>query len=609
MELELYIISGCRVGEKISLPDVQQPLQQTLPWVLEDEAIELRFRVPRHFANATLELYQHEIDATRIEYSDTSETTEFFWVPKISGYGTEKLFHNYFGISELTVLLKDADGTIVDLVSFQPVQVAAKATTAENVERMFDYLAGLSSEALHSVFSATRHSAGFNEGEASPSQALERIENSIELIRESLPILIHRPITRLIPEHKLISPSGSEEMDDSSIGWLLENLSVLEPDENPDQAHLMYEDQHYRASALRMPVLNENTDIYENWILHGFVDLLIREAQGLSQKYLAVCKSANKNQSLPRGYVSFFDKISRFKSHLIGSQLNKIDSMTDTLKQIKAHLDMRMPVTRALNERPIITPRVRINYVYLDLFVDVIKWHQNGSVDWSVYENLFAIQSIPDLFEAYSYFRVVQAVNRYFNSTIPDSEACPVLETKFKDGSGINLRILREPDYWTPEHNLSKNKEIVNSEAFSSRGQYDYKSRGQSGPYAKRVPDIVIEIHRPESNEIQLLVLDAKYTRRGKAFAFYLPELTMKYVHGIHRREQEVPTVTSLTILYTDNERSEFSSFHHGEMGIFGETPVMPNLQTLGLILGADRNQDKLQPLVTRLLDINGVRG
>jgi hypothetical protein len=608
MFLKLLIKNGSRIGSSFLLPDTEEPNQTSTPWVLEDEVIEFKISVPINFKSAILEIYQHEIEPTKIELHENNELINFTWTPKETSYGPEKLFLNYFGLSELALLLRDEEGDVTDVRYFQPLQVAAKSSSAENVERMFEYLANISSEALNSVFSATRHSAGQAEGSLSPNNTLDRVIKSVDLLQDSLPTLLNRPITRLIPQHKIISPTGNEEVDDSSIGWLLENLSVLEPDENPDQAHVFFDNQHYRAQALSIAILNENTDVYENRVIHGYVDFLTRQTQSLLQKFVSEFNSAAQVTEVPKGYTSFFSKIASFKYHLMGSQFKKIEDLLDRLKQIKHLLEQKIKVSRSFSETPIFTPRAQNNSTYMEIFVDLIHWQQRGAIDWSAYENLFAIQSIPDLFEAYSYFRVVESVNNFFNSTESNIESLTVLNTHFSNTSGLEIIIHREPEYWTPNHASSSNREIVNSEAYTVKGNYSYSLRGQRGPHTKRVPDIVIEVKNLFENTSELLVLDAKYTRRGKAFTYYLPELTMKYVHGIHARKQQSPTVSSLTILYTDGEKPSFSSYHHGDMGIFGNNPVSPDLQTINLLLGARRENDYLQKFISRLLEIHGIK-
>ena len=609
MELELYLLGGLRKGTVITIPDVNQTPQGTMPWILEDEPIEFRLKAPRKYKKAVLEVYQHSLEFTMSEYPDAGDSTYFIWTPRVGRYKSEKLFLNYFGVSEITILLFDDQDDIAELVSFQPMQVAARQSSAQQVEDMFEYLAGISGEALHSVFSATRHSVGFDEGTASPSYTLERIEHSINLLRDTLPLIFNKPITRLVPEQKLITATGSEELDDSSIGWLLENLSVLEPDENPDQAHIYYEGQHFRASKIRIPVLKNNSDVYENRVVHGFIELLIRESQQIAQRYSYEFKDKNKRNLLPKGYISFFEKISRFKSQLVGTQMNHVERYIDSLKQIKALIDYRLPVSRSVTDRPIITPKTIDNTAYRDVFTEVIKWHERGAVDWTAYENLFAIENIPTLFESYAYFRVVTSVNRYFNPLIAASDKPPVLNLEFVDTQGVQISIEREPNYWTPQHSSKHKQRIINSEGHtvSDKERYRFNIRGQSGPNSRRQPDIAIQIKEP-NDDIRLLVLDAKHTFAEKAFTHYLPELTMKYVHGVHRAQQRSSTVTSLTILYPCDESSNFTSFHHSDSALFGKYHVEPNLQTVGLILGSERDSDCLVRLIERLLEINNIQ-
>ncbi|TNZ29962.1 hypothetical protein CGK50_24845, partial [Vibrio parahaemolyticus] len=62
--------------------------------------------------------------------------------------------------------------------------------------------------------------------------------------------------------------------------------------------------------------------------------------------------------------------------------------------------------------------------------------------------------------------------------------------------------------------------------------------RSSQHKYSHRCPDIVIEV-RNENKPSKLIVLDAKYTYPTLAFSKYLPECTMKYVHGIHNRSNK----------------------------------------------------------------------
>ncbi|MGN3334461.1 DUF2357 domain-containing protein [Pseudomonas aeruginosa] len=610
MELILTIMTGARKGQVITLQKRSEAKNADIPWVLEDEEIKFDITVPRLYRSSILELYQHSIPTSHASYPpEHPDSVKFSWIPDTnSNITASKLFWNYFGVAELNLLLNDENGETSELLNFQPIQVVATKSSADKVERMFEYLASISSEALHSVFSATRHTVGFEEGAVSPSYTFERLEHAIAALRELLPHVLRSPLTRLVPEQKLVPLTGREELDDSSIGWLVENLSVLQPTDHPEDAHVYYDGDHFKASGLLLPVLEEQTDIYENRVIHGFIDLLIRTAQNLGNRMESELTRHGSNSTIPNGYVSFFEKVTRFKAQLMGTQINKIDAILSTLNQYKIVVDRQLFVKHPIHERPIITPKTQCKPAYRDLFVEIIKWHEKGKIDWTAYENLFAIESIPMLFEAYCYFRVLEVTNKFLHTPTHESVKTKerTLKTSFTDKGNNEIEVIKEPEYWTLNHNNRHPEYIVNGEAFTvNKDNRSIRQRSQSGANSKRAPDIVIQIKNPQG-KVRLIILDAKYSYANKAFIDYLPDLTMKYVHGIHRFGQNEPLVSSMSILYPD-DKAGFRGFHYGPLGVFGEAPVSPSLQACGIVLGNDRQLDQLDRLIRRTLELEGV--
>ena len=609
MELLLNIASGKRKGHSIRLPPKNVHGTNEIPWVLENEEICFEAVTSSSHHSAVLELYQHSIKMTSAACIEgNSEGKRFSWTPaEGSNPATRKLFWNYFGIADLNLIFFNEIEEPTELIEFQPIQVLASKSTAENVEMMFDYLAGISSEALHSVFSATRHSVGFEEGSISPSVTFERLEHAISTLKEMLPHLLNSPLTRLVPEQKFTHLTGREELNDSSIGWLLENLTVLNNTDSYEDAHIIYNGEYYQASGLLLPILEEKTDIYENRVIHGFVELLIRTAKNLGDRIERDLYQQNNSQQYPLGYISFFEKLTRFKSQLLGTLSNKIESTIATLSLFSSLLNKKLSVNTPIYDRPIFTQKAQSSAAYRKLFIEITKWHDNGKIDWSSHENMFAIENIPNLFETYCYFRTLSAVNALTKTSRQDSiRDTQTLYEQFTDKNGNSVSIDKEPKYWTVLHPKSVKNSVVNSEAFTvNKHSGSIKDRGQRGPNSRRSPDIVIRITKHDGST-KLILFDAKYTHPRKAFIDYLPELTMKYVHGIHKPNQSEPLVSSLSILCPD-DRAEFRSFHFGEFGIFGTSPVSPSLQSCGVILGKKRKTDKLDKLVTRSLEVEGV--
>lgn len=358
-ELDIIVLSGPRKGHHIILHNnIDIPIEHT-PYILEDELLEFQLITPNTYTNATLKVYQHIITPSEILHINDN-LIKFIWKPNNFNY-TEKLFINYFGISELAVDLMNEDITSVE-IHFQPLQILAKTESINNVEEMFTYLSKIAPEELYSIFSATKsHGKIESEIEGSPLEFIERLKYSKTLLLDILPSLIHTPITRLEPQHKFVHTTGTEELSESSISWLMENLSVLEPDENLDQAHICYDDQHYRASTMYIPVLSENTDVYENQVIHGFIDLLIRESRQLLHRYLG--KDFTASSQFPTGYTSFFEKINKFKKELISHEINSIHECINSLRTIQIMLNKHLPVTKKITQRPIFTPKVKVNWV------------------------------------------------------------------------------------------------------------------------------------------------------------------------------------------------------------------------------------------------------
>lgn len=596
--LKIVVLTGPRKGQHIVLkPDIDVPLENA-PYILEDELLEFRIIVSDIYTEASLKVYQHIISFSQLSVFEDNYV-EFVWRPNGYSY-KERLFLNYFGISELVVELIDNNEETKRLF-FQPIQILAKTESIQNVNEMFSYLSHVVPEELYAVFSATKsHGAIGTEMEGSPLEFIERLKYAKNLLEEVLPSLTNNPITRLEPQHQFICPTGKEELSDSSISWLMENLSVLEPNENPDQAHIFYDDQHYRASTMYIPVLVENTDVYENQVIHGYLDLLIRESCGLLDRYTAGINTTLSSVA-PTGYISFFERLNNFRASLIENKVVEIDNIINSLRSIQSLLDKYLPVTKKITKRPVFTPKVKVNYIYRSVFLEIVSWLEKKSIDWSSFDNLFSINSLSLLFETYCYFRVVKEINHILLGSQNSLDLC--FKFKSEDGA-VELLIEREPNYWTVNHKNIHSEGIVNSEGYTVDNYNNFGTRGSKGRYSKRQPDIVLQIKN--NDVLKLLVLDAKYTREKIAFTRYLPDLTMKYVHGIHKYQQAESVVTSLAILYP-SEKTSFLSYHHEDMQIFGLYPVEPSIQALGVILGEDRYKDGLGHFLKRVLVLNGI--
>ena len=96
-----------------------------------------------------------------------------------------------------------------------------------------------------------------------------------------------------------------------------------------------------------------------------------------------------------------------------------------------------------------------------------------------------------------------------------------------------------------------------------------------------------------------LIVLDAKYTHADKAFKRYLPELAMKYVHGLHFEKGGHSPVISLIILFPNGKSRNFNKNPQNT----SSTMTIPQLSTLALFPNGENNELAIEDKIINVLN------
>lgn len=591
--LEATILNGQRRGDKITLSLFSTYSSPSL-WVREDEALEFELVLPNGYSNVTLQLYDHFIEPSYSSIFD-DDRVKHVWKPKYQGRFYESLFFNYFGIAELSVSALDSTGKL-DVLEFEPIEVLASKAKADDVESMIIYLSSLGEDKLHSLFQTTKFGAGYREGVGTPTSYLERLEESVEKIAYHVQQILRNPISKLTPQCSIIHSNGAEQLDDSSVSWLMDNLSVLEAVDSRHDSHILYGKQYYRASSLQVSNLKEDTNLYENEVVHAAILYLKQKSVEQLTVYKEISNKKRNDYTFPHGYVSFYSQISKLKMQLLGNQLSRCLDLIEKLGQAKLRLEKHLPVKKVALSRPMLTAKAASNVAYRSIFSEYILWLECNQPDWSLYKSLMAITSIPKLFELYTYYRVEEALHQLFSR----------VTTPTWDIGEVEVSLHYEPKYWMPKNNNVLDSAIINSEGRRIDKNGEIVDRSYKSRYSHRSPDIVIEIC--SVNELpRLIVLDAKYTSAAKSLTHYLPECTMKYVHGLSYWQSNSSAVDSMTILYPD-EFGRVDSFHSDEYSLNGPKPVLPALQCLGVRLGEDRDDDAMSVTLKQLLKLSGIR-
>lgn len=606
MRFTAKIINGRRSGLEVELtPFGLQSSNQI--YFLEDEALEFRLETSAPLDDVFLCLHENEIGITSSKEYDGLWIYE--WKPKSIYRSTyECFFHNYYGMAELSIVTKiDGVGERVIIEQYSPVEVLAKKLNAERAEKMLDFLACHDNDALAAFFRVTRINAGFKEGERSVSFLIEQLERNVLLLMTEIPNIYSRPIAKLTPVTKVVVVSENSVIDDTTLAWISENSDNLYPVNDQTRAILELDGTYYSSERILENHLKEDLNIYENQVVHGFIVSLMRAASEILSRLEDYPSSRIREQSSISGYISFFAQLSKFAKVVNKNKVSRCKELIINLQRLKRNFDERVPVTNIVIGTPQFTRKARYNLHYQKVFHKIIAWHRFGAPDWSVQEELFSIQSIPKLFEYYLLFLIkyhfdnVRLLGMKFELVNG-----PVIErNNFEyDWGGFTVQLIYEMKIWTHDHASSFGASLINSEGWtldSVKGIL--KPRGQRGPNANRSPDMIICISTPTGEQRQL-ILDAKYTTSKKAFTHYLPELTMKYLHGIHEKDTGKSLSSGLMIV-NPSESCETRHFHHEKYSIYGTRPTTPALLVSSLAPGmAEDNGSDFRNNLSQLLTL-----
>jgi hypothetical protein len=342
MILELEIITGSRRGHKIWI-DSNAPIPENLPYILETEALVITLTTDWDAIQASL-----VVDNTTINLRPSSDNSRTFSADPIRSpnNGFESLFFNYLGIVVFYAHLESGESSTIEEIA--RLEVLARKASADQVRAMISFILSAEDEDLLGAQGPTRRSAGLDNTEGlSPQRLIEHLEHNVQLLQMQLPYILNAPLSTLSSRLQIRSGSAGIDIGEQGIAWLADNLSVLQPSDDPDTAMLEYQGEHYLADEIQASVMHENKDIYENRIIHGYLDNLLRFTNKLLQGYNESSEPTSLNQH--DGYESFFSAMSKWIQKQNFIHVERIQKLQDRIRLIIISLRQHVPVEKLID--------------------------------------------------------------------------------------------------------------------------------------------------------------------------------------------------------------------------------------------------------------------
>ncbi|MNG93903.1 hypothetical protein D3C72_753950 [compost metagenome] len=568
MILDLEILNGIRKGNKINIPLLEgNPFFQD--YLLEDEAIKFTLFLTEYSDKVSIVLHENEVEST---YSTEHEDGWLYvWLPRQLGRGYfESFFHNYYGIAELSISIHRND--FHHSFNLAKIDVLAKKINADKVNGMLEFLAKHNSEALCSFFRVTRRNAGFKEGDTPIDIFVEQLENITKSIAPLIKGIASNPITKLSHADRYVQHNERTNIDDLTLSWISDNVDQLIETDDIDLAILEYSGSYYSVNKIKENALIEVHDVYENQIVHGFIYSLIMSASSILNGFTLSKPQPSKINSSIEGYSSLFTQIKKFQKEINAKNISRCRDIIETLSAMKFEITRRIPTKKIETGIPTFTMKAKNKPHYLSLYNKIVMWHRYGKPDWSMQEELLSIKNIPKLFEYYLLFYIKENLDRIFTPAVLSLSNKDAIQFSYSLGE-YKITLYYEPIYWMIGHTNVDSSSLINIENWTVKNN-DVTRRGSTHKYSQRSPDYVIALTKNDTI-LKCFILDAKYTKTKKAFIEYIPDLVLKYLHGLHSPSFSKNVISGLMIV-NPSDSAQTMHFHNSTYDIFSETPISP---------------------------------
>lgn len=586
MELSVKILNGKREGCCFTLTS-------TNLYFYENEALEFKLILDTKHHYISIFFYETELNYTESKLIETN-SIEYIWKPKRHAiYGYECLFHNYFGIAELSLNIDSHETTY-------QMEVLATKINAFRTKKMLSFLINQDSNVLWSFLRATRIRAGKPVGDISVDHSIEHLEITIKQIESLLTHIFNKPMVKVIPKTNYVSLRDNHNIDDTTLAWISDNLDKLFEIDNSVDALLELDNKFYSIHSLQTNILVNDTDIYENQVLHGFIHRLRAEAKSIISK-LNASPNNNFTKNYELGYESLFNQLNNMLKKLNKYKIKKCESLIKRLDFLLYKLNKNIPIKTIHKGVPTFTQKVKHNFLYLSYFKKIIEWDRNGKTDWSTTEELFAIKNIPTLFEYYLFFYIKGILTEKFGEFLLINYNHSNIRFVFeKNMEQIILEY--QPKFWVKSHSEKNVLNLINTEKWTIWNHKDIRERNPLSKYPLRSPDILLT-HIGSLEKMSCFIIDAKYTKNNKVFSHYLPELTLKYLHGIHHIDSGKNHSMGLMLVNPCEEES-IRHFHHDDYNIFSNDPIIPALICSSIVIEESTVSNQFASSIIRIVDL-----
>jgi hypothetical protein len=556
-----------------------------IPCFCEDEPLAFIIKAPYSYGNLTISLQDFQIDCKE-QVSDDFEKRLF-------KSEKDKHFSYLFGQSEIFLTFSNTEESFSVVV-----EVLATKFTVEQAKRLLDYLSNKMSNILQICFSKSKRSVGFSDGEnRDVSIMLEHAEKGLKLFSRHKNQFKQKKITILKPKIELQNRKQVNQVTNNTVAWIFNNLDKAYTVDSNNLGFFHINGRGYEIDAIESENLFENSDVYENQLIFSYLHDIKKFLQNVRSSF----NSQNEIKNDESDYFRFEEVLGDVKNTLfLKPRIDKCTDLIDECNQLIGFMKRHIPCSLEKNVRVKITPSVRVNQHYKQMFLYIYEWQNFGEPNWKAEEYLYGLRTLWKLYEFFCLYELIDGLEKAgfelensekrefsrkhgFGGIINnDNKNNPNNFYLFKRGN-IMISFYYEPNIWSYTQEYTKEYDLV-----------DIYHSGKAHR-SRFSPDFLMKVNIKEHEF--LMIFDSKYSTRETVKKYSLPSLMERYLHGIQKiqdgkmtQESYIKFLYALHPVLSHENVVIHESFYAENFGLFSQKPVIPALGSISVSPNKDSN-------------------
>lgn len=491
------------------------------------------------------------------KHTDTFEAIMFIDEKPISIYYSDKdhclesdLARHFKNQYDLTVLSLKIDSLYYYSAYYQ---IATKKQISKNIEKMIEEISNMQAGLLEICFthySKSRKARGMTKGIANNSiSSIIEIHRSIVLkLRTQYPYFRNNSKNIIVENEMMVDINKVRQFGLNESIWISKHPEMLK--ECKCDTTIKFGNKNFIPEKIISSVKENSYDIYENQLILGFIEDLINSTLNIN-RYIHdnIIKKLISSLTNSKDLLDSYEIPSNIRVKLLVAKYEKlsveISSLTSDYQKLLIQYKNIFKTIKKINfTSPRFTPVFRNILHYRTLFQSMDIWWENyRTYSIAGLEYMMRLKQLSKIYEYYCLLKLIigiQSLGYTLNENFKEEDSIFDLVSGeissysfINESMGVKLTLYYEPKI-SGSH--AENTEFDDLYVLKSRSSY-------------LTPDYLLKFQY--NGEVRYGILDAKHTYEKNVEDKYLPDTTLKYLHGIASVKNQI-SILLMWLLYPD---------------------------------------------------------